>query len=59
GGNQPSGGGDGSRSENHVDVPNDHKGPEEFRRRVVRGLGQATSGSLKGAVQRYAEGLLR
>jgi hypothetical protein len=59
GGNSPSGGADGSHSENHVDVPNDHKGPEEFRRRVVRGLGQATSGSLKGAVQRYAEGLLR
>jgi hypothetical protein len=59
GGNSPSGGSEGSHSENHVDVPNDHKGPEEFRRRVVRGLGQATSGSLKGAVQRYAEGLLR
>ena len=43
----------------HVVVPSDHKGPEEFRRRVVRGLGQASSGSLKEAVQRYAEGLLR
>ena len=35
------------------------KGPEEFRRRVVRGLGQPASGALKDAVHRYAEGLLR
>jgi len=37
----------------------EHKGPEDFRRRVVRGLGQAGSGGLKDAVRRYAEGLLR
>jgi hypothetical protein len=43
----------------HVVVPSNHKGPEEFRRRVVRGLGQASSGALKEAVRRYAEGLLR
>lgn len=44
-----------------VDIPKamEHKGPEEFRRRVVRGLGQPASGALKDAVQRYAEGLLR
>jgi hypothetical protein len=42
-----------------VDIPHEHKGPEDFRRRVVRGLGQASSASLKDAVQRYAEGLLR
>jgi hypothetical protein len=42
-----------------VDIPRDHKGPEDFRRRVMRGLGQASSGALKDAVQRYAEGLLR
>jgi hypothetical protein len=42
-----------------VGIPSDHKGPEDFRRRVVRGLGRASSGSLKDAVQRYAEGLLR
>jgi hypothetical protein len=46
-------------SANPVDIPHDHKGPEDFRRRVVRGLGQASNGSLKDAVQRYAEGLLR
>jgi hypothetical protein len=32
---------------------------EDFRRRVVHGLGQPASGSLKDAVHRYAEGLLR
>jgi hypothetical protein len=42
-----------------VAIPNSHKGPEDFRRRVVRGLGQPASGSLKDAVHRYAEGLLR
>ena len=44
-----------------VAIPNagEHKGPEEFRRRVVRGLGQPASGALKDAVHRYAEGLLR
>jgi hypothetical protein len=36
-----------------------HHGPEEFRRRVMRGLGQPASGTLKDAVKRYAEGLLR
>jgi hypothetical protein len=46
-------------SPGHVDVPDDYKGPEAFRRRVVRGLGQAGSGSLRDAVQRYAQGLLR
>ena len=37
----------------------EHKGPEEFRRRVVHGLGQPSSSELKDAVRRYAEGLLR
>lgn len=36
-----------------------HKGPEEFRKRVLRGLGQPGAGRQKDAVQRYAEGLLR
>jgi hypothetical protein len=54
--------GDGSRpSRAEVNIPGkgDHKGPDEFRRRVVRGLGQPGGGALKDAVRRYAEGLLR
>jgi len=48
-------------SRDHVDIPDqgEHKGPEDFRRRVVRGLGQPANGALKDAVRRYAEGLLR
>ena len=44
-----------------ADIPkaDAHKGPEEFRRRVIRGLGQPSSGRYKDAVKRYAEGLLR
>jgi hypothetical protein len=42
-----------------IPKPTEHKGPEEFRRRVVRGLGQPSGGALKDAVKRYAEGLLR
>lgn len=36
-----------------------HKGPEEFRKRVLRGLGQPAAGRQRDAVTRYAEGLLR
>jgi hypothetical protein len=52
-GKKPSGGA--------VKIPghDDHKSPDEFRRRVVQGLGQPGGGSLKDAVRRYAEGLLR
>jgi hypothetical protein len=48
-------------SRDAVAIPNagEHKGPEEFRRRVMRGLGQPSTGALRDAVQRYAEGLLR
>lgn len=57
----------GEREDDHstapgkVDLPKpgEHKGPEDFRRRVVQGLGQPSSGALKDAVRRYAEGLLR
>jgi hypothetical protein len=42
-----------------IPKPGMHKGPEEFRRRVVRGLARPAGGGLKDAVQRYAEGLLR
>ncbi|MBV9949506.1 MAG: DUF4175 domain-containing protein, partial [Myxococcales bacterium] len=53
--------GDEARGSGRVDVPKagQHKGPEEFRRRVVRGLGRPAGGALKEAVRRYAEGLLR
>jgi hypothetical protein len=52
---------DGKASGGQVDIPGakEHKGPEEFRRRVVQGLGQPSGGSLRDAVRRYAEGLLR
>jgi hypothetical protein len=54
--------GDGSDASNgRTDIPNadDHKGPEDFRRRVTDGLSKPSSGRLKDAVRRYAEGLLR
>jgi hypothetical protein len=52
---------EGAPAKNAVDIPGgaEHKGPEDFRRRVVRGLGQPGSNALKDAVRRYAEGLLR
>lgn len=52
---------DGPLDMSHADIPkaDAHKGPEEFRRRVIQGLGQPSSGRLKDAVRRYAEGLLR
>jgi hypothetical protein len=48
-------------SKEPVNIPGKgkHKGPEEFRQRVLRGLSQPSSGALKDAVHRYAEGLLR
>ena len=53
--------GDRSLSQDHAEIPkaDAHKGPEEFRKRVIKGLGQPSGGRLKDAVKRYAEGLLR
>ena len=53
--------GDRNPAEDHADIPkaDAHKGPEEFRKRVIKGLGQPSGGRLKDAVKRYAEGLLR
>jgi hypothetical protein len=54
--------GDGrSSAHDRTDIPKAeaHKGPEEFRKRVIKGLGQASGGRYKDAVKRYAEGLLR
>ncbi|WP_437967546.1 DUF4175 family protein [Sorangium sp. So ce260] len=44
-----------------ADIPDKdkHKGPEEFRRRVLEGLGSASEPRLREAVKRYAEGLLK
>lgn len=63
-GEQGDEGGDAERgrtSREHADIPkaDAHKGPEEFRKRVIKGLGQPSGGRLKDAVKRYAEGLLR
>ena len=55
-------GGDGkSLSHDHTDIPNAdaHKGPEDFRKRVIQGLGQPSTGKERDAIRRYAEGLLR
>jgi hypothetical protein len=59
--NKGADGEDGPPSRDHADIPkaDAHKGPEEFRRRVVKGLGQPSGGKLRDAVRRYAEGLLR
>ena len=50
-----------SSNQDHAEIPkaDAHKGPEEFRKRVIKGLGQPSGGRLKDAVKRYAEGLLR
>lgn len=54
-------GSDSSSFSQEAEVPNkdQHKGPEEFRKRVVDGLGRSSDARLKDAVQRYAEGLLK
>jgi hypothetical protein len=43
------------------DVPRaeDSKRAEDFRRRVLEGLGKSKDGRLAPAVKRYAEGLLK
>ena len=40
-------------------MPDAHKSPDQFRRRVLQGLAQPSSGKQKDAIVRYAEGLLR
>jgi hypothetical protein len=44
-----------------ADIPkaDAHKGPEEFRKRVLQGLGGSSDPLLREAVKRYAEGLLK
>jgi hypothetical protein len=50
-----------SRSGGQADIPkaDAHKGPEEFRKRVLHGLSEPASSKHKDAITRYAEGLLR
>jgi hypothetical protein len=36
-----------------------HHGPDEFRKRVMEGLGSSSDPLLREAVKRYAEGLLK
>lgn len=54
-------GDDGNSVDGHADIPkaDAHKGPEEFRRRVLKGLGQGAQGRNADAVRRYAEGLVK
>jgi hypothetical protein len=61
-GDSNKGEGDGRKiNKDHTDIPkaDAHKGPEEFRKRVIKGLGQPSGGKYKDAVKRYAEGLLK
>jgi uncharacterized protein DUF4175 len=46
-------------SSERVDPRGTYKPPDEFRKRVMRGLAQPGSSALRDAVRRYAEGLLR
>jgi hypothetical protein len=48
----------GIRTGGEVPKKDDGKRAEEFRNRVLRGLGKAKNGRLAPAVRRYAEGLL-
>ena len=52
--------GDSKLPDGRADIPkaDAHKGPDAFRQRVMKGLGQA-QGKNSDAVQRYAEGLVR
>ena len=53
------GSGKGMRTDGDVPKRDDSRSAEEFRRRVLEGLGRARGGKLAPAVKRYAEGLLR
>ena len=60
-GGQRQGDGDDLRTDSRLPIPSadQHKGPEDFRKRVMEGLGGSSDPRLKDAVKRYAEGLLR
>ena len=48
-----------SKAKAEIPGKDKHKGPEEFRRRVLQGLGGSSDPLLREAVKRYAEGLLK
>lgn len=52
---------DGKKVSGKTEIPGKdaHKGPEEFRKRVQKGLGGSSDPLLREAVKRYAEGLLK
>jgi hypothetical protein len=52
---------DGKKPTGKTEIPgkDKHKGPEEFRKRVLQGLGGSSDPLLREAVKRYAEGLLK
>ena len=61
-GREPSGRGAGGKGmAGKADVPHadDRRRAEEFRRRVLEGLGKERGGRLSPAIERYAEGLLQ
>lgn len=51
----------GERMAQRAEIPGKdrHKSPEDFRKRVLRGLGSSNDPALREAVKRYAEGLLK
>jgi len=53
--------GDGPMFDQDTEVPgaDQHKDPDEFRKRVLDGLGKPSDARLREAVKRYAEGLLK
>lgn len=52
---------DGKKLSGKTEIPTKdaHKGPEEFRKRVLKGLSGSSDPLLREAVKRYAEGLLK
>ncbi len=48
-----------SRERTAIPAAGAHKGPEEFRRRVLEGLATGAASGQREAIRRYAEGLLR
>jgi hypothetical protein len=60
-GREDAGDGNGKKMAQKAEIPgkDGHKGPDDFRKRVLEGLGGSSDPLLKEAVKRYAEGLLR